>query len=174
MDNAFKYIEKNGGLCTEADYPYVSGETTHQHFLCLQKNCKVVADSTPRNYSDVQVDSEAALMSAVSLQPVSIAIEADQKDFQLYKSGDSLCLICTNFLSPSLTHTRHTTCTTYTTYTTHDTPRIPHDTPHVPHTHITPLTPLTPLTPHTQLTPRRKNFIHCINQVCTQRNVVRP
>ena len=26
-------------------------------------------------------------MSAVSMQPVSIAIEADQRDFQLYKSG---------------------------------------------------------------------------------------
>ena len=88
MDNAFKYIEKNGGLCTEADYPYVSGDTAHQHFLCLQKNCKVVTDATPRNFTDVQVDSEAALMSAVSMQPVSIAIEADQKDFQLYKSGD--------------------------------------------------------------------------------------
>ena len=60
------------GLCTESDYPYVSGETTHQHLLCLQKNCKVVADSAPRNYTDVQVNSEAALMSAISMQPVRI------------------------------------------------------------------------------------------------------
>jgi hypothetical protein len=28
MDNAFQWIEGNGGLCNEADYPYVSGEGT--------------------------------------------------------------------------------------------------------------------------------------------------
>ena len=27
MDNTFKWIEKNDGLCTESDYPYTSGET---------------------------------------------------------------------------------------------------------------------------------------------------
>jgi hypothetical protein len=25
MDNAFNFIEFNGGVCTEDDYPYVSG-----------------------------------------------------------------------------------------------------------------------------------------------------
>ena len=87
MDNAFAFIESNGGLCAEADYPYTSGNTSRESVSCMQKKCKKVIDSTPRNFTDVEVGSEAALMSAVSMQPVSIAIEADQNDFQLYKSG---------------------------------------------------------------------------------------
>merc|ERR1712048_1486692 len=38
-------------------------------------------------YKDVSPDSMSAMMSAVSQQPVSIAIEADKSVFQLYKSG---------------------------------------------------------------------------------------
>merc|ERR1712232_1017056 len=41
----------------------------------------------------VSADSESAMMSAVSQQPVSIAIEADKSVFQLYKSG-VLSTIC--------------------------------------------------------------------------------
>lgn len=57
MDNAFNFIEFNGGICTEADYPYVSG-TTERQGTCHQKNCKKVANATPRSYSDVEVNSE--------------------------------------------------------------------------------------------------------------------
>ena len=38
-------------------------------------------------YTDVSTDSEQAMMSAVTQQPVSIAIETDQYSFQLYSSG---------------------------------------------------------------------------------------
>lgn len=86
MDNAFAFIELNGGICTEADYPYVSGSTERQG-TCQQKSCKKVTNATPRSYNDVEINSEAALMSAIAQQPVSIAIEADQPEFQLYKSG---------------------------------------------------------------------------------------
>jgi C1A family cysteine protease len=36
---------------------------------------------------DVAINSDAAMMSALAQQPVSIAIEADESTFQLYKSG---------------------------------------------------------------------------------------
>jgi C1A family cysteine protease len=85
MDNAFSWIEKNGGLCTESAYPYTSG-TTKTAGTCA-KTCSDVADSVIAKFVDVAPGSDAAMMAALAQQPVSIAIEADQKDFQLYKSG---------------------------------------------------------------------------------------
>ena len=85
MDNAFNWIEKNGGLCTEEDYPYVSG-TTKTGGTC-QTECTVVDNSVVKSFVDVSKSSDQKMMEAVSQQPVSVAIEADQKEFQLYKSG---------------------------------------------------------------------------------------
>jgi C1A family cysteine protease len=86
MDNAFNWASKNGGVCTEADYPYTSGDTKTAG-TCDQSQCTKVADVAPKSHTDVQKNSDSAMMSALAQQPVSIAIEADQKDFQLYKSG---------------------------------------------------------------------------------------
>lgn len=86
MDNAFSWAQKNGGVCTEADYPYVSG-TTKTAGDCKQSSCTKNANVAPKSYTDVQKNSDSAMMSALAQQPVSIAIEADQSAFQLYKSG---------------------------------------------------------------------------------------
>ena len=85
MDNAFAWIEKNGGLCTEADYPYTSG-TTKTAGSC-ETACTVVDNSKITAFTDVKSSSDADMMAALAQQPVSIAIQADQKEFQLYKSG---------------------------------------------------------------------------------------
>lgn len=86
MDNAFTWATKNGGVCTEADYPYTSG-TTGTNGSCNQSSCSVVASSAPKSHTDVAVNSDSAMMSALVQQPVSVAIEADQQAFQLYTSG---------------------------------------------------------------------------------------
>ena len=85
MDNAFNWIEKNGGLCTEDTYPYTSG-TTKSAGTC-ETSCTNVANSQIHSFADVPTKSDDDMMSALNVQPISIAIEADQKDFQLYKSG---------------------------------------------------------------------------------------
>jgi C1A family cysteine protease len=85
MDNAFSWIQSNGGLCSESDYPYVSGETKTGG-TCL-KSCSVDSGSSVRGFIDVSPSSDNTMMSALVKQPVAIAIEADQKEFQLYKSG---------------------------------------------------------------------------------------
>ena len=84
MDNAFSWIKKNGGICTEKDYPYVSGETKKAG-TC--HSCDAVKGTEVEKYVDVPSKSDDDMMEAVAQQPVSVAIQADQKDFQLYKSG---------------------------------------------------------------------------------------
>jgi len=86
MDNAFSWVKKNGGLAYESDYVYVSG-TTKTAGTCNQSKYTKDTKVAPASYTDVTVNSDSALMSALNKQTVSVAIEADQKEFQLYKSG---------------------------------------------------------------------------------------
>ena len=85
MDNAFTWIKKNGGLCSEQDYPYVSG-TTKTAGTC-KTTCSVNSNSKVQLFVDVKPNSDDAMLTALAQQPVSVAIEADQTAFQLYKSG---------------------------------------------------------------------------------------
>jgi len=80
MDNAFKYVEKNG-LCLESAYPYTARDGT-----CKSSSCTASADSKIANYKDV-AHNENSLGASVDITPISVAIEADQSGFQLYKSG---------------------------------------------------------------------------------------
>jgi len=81
MDDAFKYIKSNGGLCTEAAYPYTATDG-----LCKASSCGTFYDAIA-SYTDVVVDNEADLETAVVSGCVSVAVEADQSSFQFYSSG---------------------------------------------------------------------------------------
>jgi C1A family cysteine protease len=81
MDQAFKYVEASGGLCSEQEYPYTARDGT-----CQSPSCGTKYDPIS-GYTDVSHDSEQALMDAVAKGPVSIAIEADQSAFQFYRGG---------------------------------------------------------------------------------------
>ena len=83
MDNAFAFVKENG-LATEAAYPYTSGTGTRGTCNAAKEAAAVV---TVTGHVDVASGDEDALKSAVAQQPVSVAIEADQSVFQLYKSG---------------------------------------------------------------------------------------
>ena len=85
MSSAMDWIGKNNGLCTESAYPYVSG-TTQTNGAC-QKSCSIVSGSDVSKPVAVAANSDSAMMTAIAQQPVSIAIEADEASFQLYKSG---------------------------------------------------------------------------------------
>jgi KDEL-tailed cysteine endopeptidase len=78
MDNAFQYIIKNGGICSEAEYGY-----TAQDGNCT--SCNPVAKIS--SYVDVTPNNTQALMAAVAQQPVSVAVEADGMDWQFYFGG---------------------------------------------------------------------------------------
>jgi hypothetical protein len=84
MDVAFVFISSNGGLCTEQDYPYVSG-TTQKAGTC-QTSCKLVSGSKISKYTDITPNSDNAMMTALAQQPVSVGVYVTN-EFQLYKSG---------------------------------------------------------------------------------------
>jgi hypothetical protein len=78
MDDAFEFIIKNGGICSEASYPYKGVEGS-----C--KTCTEVA--TISSYVDNPSGNENNLSTLIQNGPVSIAIEADQSAFQFYSGG---------------------------------------------------------------------------------------
>jgi hypothetical protein len=80
MDNAFKYVEAHG-LCSEAAYPY-----TGKDGVCKSSSCTMQANTKIASYKDV-THTENALGASCDTEPISVAIEADQAGFQMYKSG---------------------------------------------------------------------------------------
>jgi C1A family cysteine protease len=80
----WNYAKDNGGLCTEDSYPYTSG--TGNTGTCLT-TCKPVSAAKVASYVKVTPYSDSALMTALTIGPVSIALEADTRSFQLYNSG---------------------------------------------------------------------------------------
>lgn len=81
MDYAFEFIINNGGIDSEEDYPYKASDGRCDQY---RKNAKVV---TIDGYEDVPENDEKSLEKAVANQPVSVAIEAGGREFQLYQSG---------------------------------------------------------------------------------------
>jgi Papain family cysteine protease len=79
MDNAFEFIEFNGGICTEEDYPYVSGNTRREG-SCHQKVCKKISAATPKSYSDVETNSEVCVFHAL-LAKFSTNLPADVRAY---------------------------------------------------------------------------------------------
>ncbi len=79
MDLAFQYIINNG-LCSNLSYPYVAKDN-----MCNSYNCESLVNIS--EYKDITQNNEKTLMRAVSQQPVSVAIQANKRSFQFYKSG---------------------------------------------------------------------------------------
>ena len=78
MDLGFKYIIDNG-LCTNLTYPYVASDQE------CQKGCSSVVNIS--EYGDLRPNDELNLQKGVAQQPVSVAIQANKRSFQLYQSG---------------------------------------------------------------------------------------
>ncbi|KAJ0980141.1 hypothetical protein J5N97_008396 [Dioscorea zingiberensis] len=81
MDDAFEFIIKNKGLTTESNYPYQGTDDS-----CNSKKSANHAAAIT-GFEDVPANSEAALLKAVTNQPISVAIDAGGYAFQLYSSG---------------------------------------------------------------------------------------
>lgn len=78
MDSAFNFAMKNG-MCAESAYTYEAVDQT------CQQTCTPVVTIT--DCRDVPSNNQVALQQAVAIGPVSIAIEADTRTFQMYTGG---------------------------------------------------------------------------------------
>ncbi|CAK9148129.1 unnamed protein product [Ilex paraguariensis] len=80
MDIAFEYVLSNGGIDSEADYPYIGYDRKCN--TTKEKNIAVTIDG----YIDVE-EEESALLCAVIQQPISVGLVGSSFDFQLYTGG---------------------------------------------------------------------------------------
>ena len=81
MQDAFQYVISNGGIDTEASYPYCT---------CSGNQCQYNPGNSAATFSSFQVvqqGSESDLLNAAAGRPVSVAIDASQQSFQLYSGG---------------------------------------------------------------------------------------
>ncbi len=77
MVNAFNYVKANGGIDTEASYPY-----TARDGKCLFKKADIGATCT--GYVNVKQGSEQDLENAVAtIGPISVAMDASHQSFQV-------------------------------------------------------------------------------------------
>ena len=83
-DGLWKFLEVSG-QCSESSYPYTSGAT--QQTGSCQNTCSPVAGTKVSSYVSVTTKSDSAMMTALNVEPVSIAIEADTRSFQLYSGN---------------------------------------------------------------------------------------
>lgn len=79
------YVKANGGLALESCYPYTSG-VTKSTGTC-KKTCSSVASTKVTGQVIVTPYSDSSMLNALYVNPVSVAIEADTKAFQMYSSG---------------------------------------------------------------------------------------
>lgn len=78
MDHAFLYTAAKGNNL-EAEYAYTAQDGT------CKADVEMKARVINKGHRDVAINDNAALKAAISMQPVSVGIEAD--DFQFYHSG---------------------------------------------------------------------------------------
>jgi len=82
MALAFRFYEKHNAVL-EADYPYTSGNGSTSACNSSAKATAVKATG----YSSVTPNNSDQLKAALAKGPVSVAIEADKRAFQMYTTG---------------------------------------------------------------------------------------
>jgi len=81
--STFDYIKANGGIASEAAYPYQGRDT----YSCRSSSFPKVATCSKHIEPLSTSLSEYTLDVALHVGPVSVAIEADKQSFQFYRSG---------------------------------------------------------------------------------------
>jgi len=83
MDNAFKWVNSNGGISSESDYPYTSGTGTTGK---CDDSKKATIAAKFSSYKDVQSDEDQMATWTSANGPLSVAVDA-AKGWQTYTGG---------------------------------------------------------------------------------------
>jgi len=78
---AFSWINQNGGIDTERDYPY-----TAQDAYC-NRNKQQRKVSVTHKYVNIRSNSDQQLVTALQRGPVSVLVDAGDRNFQHYRGG---------------------------------------------------------------------------------------
>jgi len=90
MTDAMNYIISNGGIDTEASYPYTAEDGTSCNYNSANSG------STLASYVNVAQGSETDLLAKAAMGPTSVAIDASQDTFQFYSSGVYYSTTCSS------------------------------------------------------------------------------
>lgn len=85
LDDAIEWVQSNGGIATESNYPYASA-TSNVPTCDTAKTLK--SNSAPKYIYNVAPSNDVnAMKTYLNYNTISIGIEADQQSFQYYSSG---------------------------------------------------------------------------------------
>ncbi|KAL6201804.1 hypothetical protein ACLB2K_025517 [Fragaria x ananassa] len=82
IDVAFKYIQKNGGIAEEKNYPYRGNDNEKCNIKKKGQHAALIT-----GYRTIPAGRQDLLLKAVSIQPVSAAIEGRGDAFRHYHNG---------------------------------------------------------------------------------------
>lgn len=82
-EEAYDFIVENGGIASEAKYPYKGVDKTCN----VKKAGSTNSVARIKGYENVPANNEKALLKAVAKQPVAVYIEGGERAFQFYSSG---------------------------------------------------------------------------------------
>lgn len=95
MDQAFEYVKKEGGLQSEASYPYKAVEQK------CKANTTALLPPKVNSWVDIQKDNCTALQTAIAKNPTSVAIAANA--IQFYTQGVFSSKFCGTGLNHGVT-----------------------------------------------------------------------
>jgi C1A family cysteine protease len=104
MVKSYKYIVKNG-VMKNSDYGYRTELNSEPRCKLVYSHCKYDPERVAqkiKGYVNIQKGSEDDLLNAVSMRPVSAAVDAHHRPFKLYRSGVFELASCTTHLTHGL------------------------------------------------------------------------
>lgn len=101
METGFVWENREGGLCSESDYPYIATD----RMMCWDANCTEVPGTHVESFSRLNGGNVDELRQSIAIQPTSIAMAANSVSSPTPQAQRKSCVTLTlpfRFVSPVL------------------------------------------------------------------------